>query len=61
MVRLRKEETMDQFGRSLTFAEKFGIALLLVALTVTGLLTAEVFATGGSMLQVDATSDFSQF
>jgi hypothetical protein len=52
---------MEQLEGNMTFAEKCGIALLLVALAACGLLTAEAFATGGNMLQVDAAAAFSQF
>jgi hypothetical protein len=51
---------MNQSGHIVSFAEKLGIAILLVALAATALMTAEAFATGGTMLQVDAALGFAQ-
>lgn len=43
------------------FAQKLGIAILLVAAIATALMGAEAFATGGNMAQIDMASGFAQF
>lgn len=52
---------VDQSSRTMSFATKLGVAVLLAALAATGLMSAEAFATGGSMLAVDAAAAFAQF